>query len=341
MAFFHPVTNEHAADRSRLRRSLRLYAALSVTAAVTLTAAPAEAGPKPSAAAAKKQLEKLNGQVDKIVDQYNKAKTELDAAKKKLTVLGSQTKGERHVYEGLRARAAQIAADAYKNGSLDSRTATLLASKNPDAALSQMSTFTQLSNNRGQELAAFLASTQRLRREQAEAQSAYQTVSQKAAALKKRKATVEKAIAKQKGLLRQAGEPTKAGGSGGGGTYNGPASGPARMAVQYAYAQLGKPYIWGGTGPKGYDCSGLTMMSWRAAGVNLPRVVPDQYNATRHVSKSDLQAGDLVYFDDMGHEGIYVGGGKFIHAPRTGEVIRLDSMSNPYWVSHYNGASRP
>ncbi|WP_433187658.1 NlpC/P60 family protein [Actinoallomurus sp. CA-150999] len=341
MAFFHPATNGYAVDRPRRRRSLRLCAALSVTAAVTLTALPAEAAPKPSAAAAKKELEKLNGQVDKIVDQYNKAKTELDAAKKRLTALNGQVKSERNVYEKLRARVAQVAADAYKNGTLDSRTATLLASKDPDAALNQMSAFLQLSNNRGQELSAFLASTQRIRREQAEAQSAYQSVSQKAAALKKRKATVEKAIAKQKSLLRKAGEATAAPGSGAGGTYNGPASGPARKAVEYAYAQLGKPYIWGGTGPKGYDCSGLTMMSWRAAGVNLPRVVPDQYSATRHVSKSDLQAGDLVYFDDMGHEGIYVGGGKFIHAPRTGEVIRLDSMSNPYWVSHYNGASRP
>ncbi|GAA4634777.1 C40 family peptidase [Actinoallomurus vinaceus] len=339
MAFFHP--NADAAGRPLLRRSLRLCSALSVAVAVTLTTAPAEASPKPSAAAAKKELEKLNGQVDKIVDQYNKAKTELDAAKKRLKALNSQTKTERRVYESLHARVAQIAAEAYKSGTLDSTTATVLASKDPDAALNQMSAFTQLSNNRGQELTAFLASTQRLRREQAEAQSAYQTVSQKAAALKTRKATVEKAIAKQKNLLRKAGESTAAPGSGAGGTYNGPASGPARKAVEYAYAQLGKPYIWGGTGPKGYDCSGLTMMSWRAAGVNLPRVVPDQYSATRHVSKSDLQPGDLVYFDDMGHEGIYVGGGKFIHAPRTGEVIRLDSMSNPYWVSHYDGASRP
>ncbi|GAB3975212.1 C40 family peptidase [Actinoallomurus acanthiterrae] len=341
MAFYRPVTNAYAAGHLRRPRSLRLYAAVSLTVTVALMAAPAEAAPKPSAAAAKKELEKLNGQVDKIVDQYNKAKTELDAAKKKLKALNSQAKSERRVYERLHARVAQIAADAYKTGSLDSTTATVLASKDPDAALNQMSAFTQLSNNRGQELAAFLASTQRLRREQTEAQSAYQTVSQKASELKKRRATVEKAIAKQKSLLRKAGESASPPGPGAGGTYNGPASGPARKAVEYAYAQIGKPYIWGGTGPKGYDCSGLTMMSWRAAGVNLPRVVPDQYAATRHVSKSDLQAGDLVYFLGMGHEGMYVGGGKFIHATKTGDFIRLDSLSNPYWVAHYEGASRP
>ena len=111
--------------------------------------------------------------------------------------------------------------------------------------------------------------------------------------------------------------------------------------MEYAYAQLGKPYIWGGAGPKGYDCSGLIMMAWRAAGVNLPRVVPDQYHASRHVAKDDLRPGDIVYFDDLGHDGIYVGGGKFIHAPHTGSVVKFESLSNPYWVSHYVGAGRP
>jgi peptidoglycan DL-endopeptidase CwlO len=219
-------------------------------------------------------------------------------------------------------------------------TTSLLAAKDPHAALNQMSAFTQLSSSRSQELKAFIASAQRLRREQGQARNALDSVTQHAASLRKQKATVEKAIAKQKDLLIKAGELVSPGGTTGA-TYNGPASGPARKALDYAYAQLGKPYIWGGTGPKGYDCSGLTMMAWRAAGVSIPRVVPDQYNATRHVAKADLQPGDLVYFDGMGHEGMYVGGGRFLHAPHTGSVVKFDSMSNPWYVSHYEGASRP
>lgn len=326
---------------SRFGRAGRLggVAALAVSAAFAFPATAAVATPKPSAAAAKKELGKLNKQVDKLVDRYDKVKTQLDAAKKQLKVLNGQVAAEQRTYQGLHARVAQIAAAAYKNGNLDDGTA-LLASKNPDAALDQMSAFTQLTKNRGQELKAFLDSTQRLRREQAEIQSAYQVISQMTAKLKSQKDTVDKSIAKQKDLLRKAGELAGPG-SAVGGTYTGPASGPPRKALQYAYAQLGKPYIYGGTGPKGYDCSGLTMMSWRAAGVSLPRVVPDQYAATRHVAKSDLQPGDLVYFDGMGHEGMYVGGGKFIHAPRTGEVVKIDSLSNPYWVANYDGASRP
>jgi cell wall-associated NlpC family hydrolase len=330
-----------ATSYSRYRRSGRTagLAAIAITAAVLIPTNSADAAPKPSVAATKKKLEKLNSQVDKLVNRYNKAKSQLDAAKKELNVLNGQLAIEQRNYQSMHTRVAQIAAAAYKDGTLD-YTTSLLASQDPSAALSQMSAFTQLSSSRSQELKAFVNSAQRLRREQAMAQYALQIVSKHTESVKKQKASVEKAINQQKDLLRKAGA---LGGSGGpiGGTYNGPASGPPRKALEYAYAQLGKPYIWGGTGPKGYDCSGLTMMSWRAAGVSIPRVVPDQYAATRHVARSDLQPGDLVYFDGMGHEGMYVGGGRFIHAPHTGSVVKFDSMSNPWYVSHYVGASRP
>jgi cell wall-associated NlpC family hydrolase len=329
-----------ASSHSRLRQPGRLGGVAALTVAATLLPTiGADATPKPSVAAAKKELKKLNSQVDKLVDRYNKVKTQLDATKKQLNALNKQVTAEQRVYQGLHARVAQIAATAYKNGTMDSTTA-LLASKNPDAALNQMSAFTHLSDNRGQELKAFLDSTQRLRREQAQVQSALAAVTHITTGLNKQKATVQKAINKQRALLIKAGELVSPG-TGGGATYNGPASGSARKALQYAYAQLGKPYIYGGTGPKGYDCSGLTMMSWRAAGVSIPRIVPDQYNATRHVAKANLQPGDLVYFDSMGHEGMYVGGGRFIHAPHTGSVVKFDSMSNPWYISHYAGASRP
>jgi peptidoglycan DL-endopeptidase CwlO len=330
-----------ATSYSRARRNGRAagLAVLAVTAALLAPAPDADAAPKPSVAATKKKLAKLNGQVDKLVDQYNKAKSQLDAAKKEQKALDGQVAAEQRTYQGMHARVAQIATAAYKNGTLD-YTTSLLAAQDPNAALSQMSAFTQLSSSRSEELKAFVNSAQRLRREQAMAQYALAVVQKHTESVRKQKATVEKAISHQRELLRKAGELTRPNGPIGG-TYTGPASGPPRKALEYAYAQLGKPYIWGGTGPKGYDCSGLTMMSWRAAGVSLPRVVPDQYAATRKVAKSDLQPGDLVYFDNLGHEGMYVGGGRFLHAPHTGSVVKFDSMSNPWYVSHYVGASRP
>jgi cell wall-associated NlpC family hydrolase len=315
------------------------FVALPVAVAFLLPSTGGEASAEPAAAAARKELTKLNSRVDRLVDRYDKAKTLLEAAKKQSEALSDEVAAEQRVYRGMHARVAQIAATAYKNGGLDSG-AALLAAKDPDAALDQMSTFTALSNSRGQEMKQFVDSAQRLRREQGNARSALDVVTRISAELKKQKAAVQQAVERQERLLRQAGVPVD-GGRPSNATYNGPASGPSREAVEFAYAQLGKPYVWGGTGPRGYDCSGLTMMAWRAAGVGLPRVVPDQYNAVHHVARADLRPGDLVFFDDLGHNGIYVGDGKFIHAPHTGTVVQFASISNPYWASHYVGAGRP
>lgn len=339
MAPSNPMISTRATGRSRFRRSLRMCAAASLVITVSLTTAgTAHAAPKPSAAAAKKELEKLSAKVDKLVNQYDKVKTELDAAKKRLKILQAQKQAEQATYDQLHARVAQLAADQYKTGQSDPATA-VLASNNPDQALDQMSTFTHLANNRGQELTAFLASTQRLRRDLAAVQGTVQDVAQKAASLKSQQATVDKAIAKQKALIKKAGESNSSGGSIGG-SYNGPASGSAAAALNYAYAQKGKPYVYGGTGPDGYDCSGLVMMSWRAAGVSLPRVVPDQAGATHYVARGDLQPGDIVFFDSYGHDGLYVGGGMFIHAPRTGRVVSVDPMAG-YWDAHFVRGGRP
>jgi len=105
-----------------------------------------------------------------------------------------------------------------------------------------------------------------------------------------------------------------------------PASG-AGAAVQFAKEQLGKPYQYGGSGPDSYDCSGLTMMSWRAGGVSLPHSAADQYSITTHVPIADLEPGDLVFYGSPAyHVGIYVGGGQMIEAPETGEVVRYASI---------------
>jgi cell wall-associated NlpC family hydrolase len=121
-------------------------------------------------------------------------------------------------------------------------------------------------------------------------------------------------------------------------SYDGPASGRAAVAVKTAYAQLGDPYVWGAAGPGSFDCSGLTMYSWAAAGVALPHSSSAQYSAVRHVSMSELQPGDLVfYYSPISHVGIYIGGGKIIDAPYPGLSVHISGL----YSMPVAGAGRP
>ena len=112
------------------------------------------------------------------------------------------------------------------------------------------------------------------------------------------------------------------------------AYGRTKQAIDFAIAQLGDAYVYGGTGPSGWDCSGLVMKSFAAAGVSLPRVVGPQMSAVRHVSMDALQPGDLVAYGDMSHIGIYLGRGKVVHAPHPGRSVEITGLS------HYSVAGR-
>jgi peptidoglycan DL-endopeptidase CwlO len=102
---------------------------------------------------------------------------------------------------------------------------------------------------------------------------------------------------------------------------------------------LGTPYVWGGASPSGFDCSGFVMYVYAQVGVSLPHSSYGQYGAGSPVSRDQLQAGDLVFFNGLGHVGIYVGGGSFIHAPHTGDVVKISSMTG-WYASTYVGARR-
>lgn len=111
--------------------------------------------------------------------------------------------------------------------------------------------------------------------------------------------------------------------------------------INYAHNQLGKPYCYGGNGPSCFDAAGLTQKAWAAAGVSLPRTIASQYGATHRVSRSDLSPGDVVFFNNLGHVGIYVGSGFFIHALSSAGSIKTSTMSSGYYSSVYYGAGRP
>ena len=112
-------------------------------------------------------------------------------------------------------------------------------------------------------------------------------------------------------------------------------------AVGVAMQYLGVPYVWGGASPSGFDCSGLTSYAFAQIGVSLPHNAAMQYSQVGvYVSRDQLAPGDLVFFDGLGHVGMYIGGDQFIHAPHTGDVVKISSLNDSWYASTYVGAKR-
>ncbi|MFE9246433.1 C40 family peptidase [Nocardiopsis sp. NPDC006938] len=129
----------------------------------------------------------------------------------------------------------------------------------------------------------------------------------------------------------------------------GPVSPEGITAAEWALQQVGKPYVWGGTGPDGFDCSGLTQQAWAAAGVSIPRVTTDQYTAGDRVSLDELAPGDLLFYDTRPyapgdpptHVTMYVGDGQMINAPSTGQDVRVEAVDGTFYAPRFMGAVRP
>jgi cell wall-associated NlpC family hydrolase len=120
-------------------------------------------------------------------------------------------------------------------------------------------------------------------------------------------------------------------------------TGVGAQVVQQGLTYLGTPYVWGGESPAGFDCSGLAQYLYRQQGVTIPRVAADQFRAGTPVQASQMRPGDLVFFARNGyvhHVGIYIGGGKFLQAPHTGDVVKISSLTEPGYASEFCGARR-
>ena len=341
-----------------------LAGALAVPATLVAVTSPAAADPKPTLAQVRRQVDVLNRQAEHAGEAYNNAKVELQQTSRRLSAIRDRAERQQRTVDEMRTVIGRIAATAYKNGSMDSSIALVL-SADPTQFLRQAADLTQL----GRRQAAMLRdmSTARLRLSQD--RKAVRAERGRAAALKQdladQKASVERklgsarrlvasleaeqraqlAAEQRRATLSAVGDRVAVGdrASRGGDrtpapSYDGPASGRAAEAVQTAYAQLGDPYVWGAAGPNAFDCSGLTMYSWGAAGVSLPHSSVAQYSAVRHVSLNELQPGDLVfYYSPISHVALYIGGGKILDAPYPGLSVRISGLYSMPVV----GAGRP
>jgi peptidoglycan DL-endopeptidase CwlO len=305
----------------------------------------AGAEPQPTISQVQAKLKKLTAQENWLIQRYDQVKQDLSSARQRLALVNSEVAKDQTQLQGMRQEIAQIASTIYENGSLTS-TAALLTSGNPQAILSQSAILIHLSTANQQQLDQFLATNRQLLGAREMARRTETAVAALKRKLASQKATLDKTIAQQKSLLSNLTAQQQASQLGGGGTttatYTGPTSTQAQKAVAFAYAQIGCPYVYGGTGPcsSGYDCSGLTQAAWAAAGVAIPRTSYDQASLPA-VSTSNLQPGDLLLFSGDSHVGIYVGGGYLIDAPMPGMNVEKVSLSSSWYASNLDGAVRP
>lgn len=228
------------------------------------------ADPKPTVSQAKAKLKKLNDKADKVVDRYNTATEKYKAAKGRYTKLNESYRRKLATVADLREQVVSMAVDSYKMGGDFAALPTMITIDEPGDMLYSMSLTRQLSQERADRLAAFDRENRGLKTERDGAQDALGDADKERDAVNKDRKEILGLIAEQKKLLDRLGAYRAGNPNSTGLKYTGPASGNAASALSFAYAQIGKPYVFGGTGPGGYDCSGLTQAAWRAAGVELP-----------------------------------------------------------------------
>lgn len=323
---------------------------LTVGLAVAVTQA-AGAQPQPSITQVQATINTLTGQFNKANQQYDQAEEQLTAAKARLAQVNKQFDREQARYLAARKLVVQIADSAYEDSGSTSL-AGLLTSGDPGQVLAQASLILQVAGTRNTESQAFLADATQLASVQQEQQRTEQGIAQIAGQMGKTKDHIATLLSEQKSILSsltgtelaQVQQGTVS--SGGGITsavYAGPTGTQADTAVAFAFKQLGCSYVYGGTGPcgAGFDCSGLVMKAWAAAGITIPRDTYSQWAALPHISESSLQPGDLMYYNGIGHVAIYVGNGMIIDAPTPGQPIRELSMKDSWYASTFDGAARP
>jgi cell wall-associated NlpC family hydrolase len=345
------VDTRAAGGESRFRRGVAIVAGLVTIGALALFASVAGASPQPTVAQVQAKVNQLTSQYDQVSEQLDQAGQQLSAAQTRLAQARTGVNHANAQFRAAQATVAQIAAATFEDTGATS-IAGVLTSGNPSAVLQEGSLLMDLSGNRNAETAQLLTDASQLAGVEQELQRTESGVAALKTQLAGHKNSLGKLIATEQATLDSLTVPQQqtvksnsigANGSTQQATYSGPTTTQAGKAVAFAYAQLGCPYVYGGTGPcqAGFDCSGLAQAAWASAGVAIPRDSYEQWAELPHVSVSSIEPGDLLIYDGEGHVAMYVGNGYIIDAPQTGMDVERIPMSTPWYADNLDGVVRP
>jgi cell wall-associated NlpC family hydrolase len=328
-------------NRVRSGRAWRRVAMLAGVATLVSLALPGgavSAAPVSTPASMKALLAKagqLSNQIDSLSEQYDGLKIQLTQAKTEARIASQTAARDAKQLTAGQVAVGQIAAQGYMTGDVNP-TLQLLQSSNPQSFINRASIMLQLQQENGDKVTVLAAAEDAAQRArltaQQEARRAAQLATQMSAkvqAIQHRESVLNGAAFTQAmSIFKQTGQYPN---------FTIPGNSVGVQALRFALTKRGDPYVWGGAGPNDFDCSGLVMWAYGKVGISLPHFTGNQWNSGQHISRSQLEPGDLVFFfPDISHVGLYVGDGLMLDAPTFGQPVQIQ----PVFWSAYVGAVR-
>jgi peptidoglycan DL-endopeptidase CwlO len=292
---------------------------------------------------AQARVDALNHQAEVASEQMNTIKVQMKAARQRLHSFQTDLRRQTVVVDALRRQLIGSALSKYQGGGGLSTSTAFLVAKDPQSYLAGLSDSAVADNEQAGLLARLTEQQRRLGVQQGQSKSEIDAIAKAKDDLADQQAELDKKSDEAQSILdkltleqQQRMLAMSSSSSSSSNTqvsrslprvHDVPASGRAEVAVQTALAQVGDPYVYGAAGPDAFDCSGLTMYSWHAAGVSLSHSSSVQAGQGVAVSISDLMPGDLIfYYSPISHVAMYIGHGMIVHAPHPGENVQVVSM---------------
>jgi DNA-binding transcriptional MerR regulator len=306
----------------------------TVFAVTGLTASAAHAQPTPEEIEA--QIDETWRELAPVVEEHNATRAELREKQDAVEDLEDEIAPLQLKVDIALAEVSEIAVYAFKGGDASALNA-LLTSGSPYKLTQQLTVLDQMARIRQEQIAKVVEAKEEHEAQKAELDKLVDELSAMEQELAEKAEEIDAEIARlQEMRLEAYGE------SGGVGELR-PAACPAEYygdggsaAASFACEQIGKPYVWGSSGPGSYDCSGLTMSAWQQAGVSLPHNAAQQRNVTSYIDRGELRPGDLVfYYANLSHVGVYVGDGYMVDASQPGVPVRMRSIDNAGPIHSY------